>query len=930
MANYKKKLLKISKGQIADGLIERTDVGLLDSSGQVVSNFVNSIFGSLVSVPGSTIKHIFGQNKTVKMFKIDLADGTDSILVINITDRTMQVFSSLGVGLGSAYSIPSGITFTVAEKEKIHVAQNNDLILIASPSNPLLKLDVSNLGVITGLSVYDIDVVNILKVSNFVTSAINPIVIRITPNAYPNNPEDYNIGIGDICIVNQTGNPNTNFPWSGKRLDRIGSSTEWNITSATINNAGNISAWTLDTATIDNVGDGDYLPGDIVTTEDGRTWELPDPVALGESLIAQQSTDYTSDPSGTGQTTTGGTGTGLTITRTATGHTGYQNGDVIKIANGAKFTYNNGALTVNAPNASYSTNPAGTGLATTGGSGTGMTIDVVSANVSTLWTAVSYTPSVGDYCYNQFNNTYWLYNGSTWTQYTSANASDITQTITYQVSATSGTIDVTLASDLKITKPTSYVGTAEQYAKKVLIGIDFDGEDGMGVMRITGIEQSTRTPSTNTDFYISKLSGNTWIAFLKAATNYPSFTLKLSERPAFDSGKPSTVNNLYGTQNYPLNIFFYQQRLFIAGTVNNPTQLLASNLGVYNDFSDDYSGASTNSFQLVIAGTEKEVIQNVLLNQGLQIFTNQSEWVSADASITQTSGFVRNSQIGSTYATPIITANGTTIFCPKHGVGIVGFIYNQDNASFNTPHISMLTSVFTSQIANMNLRKGYTVKDDILIYMALEDGNLVIANYLADQEIQAFITRSSENTSFKQCMQVENNMIYLVERNGYLVLELEDSNKNTAISYNSFTYNSTTGVISGLPALYNGLKINVYNGSGKFVAQKTVSSNKIQLDTPYPTSVSEVGLNIHSEFVSNPQNINEKTFSLYKTIRTVKLALKEENNADFVRVNGKVGRNKDNFITYIRPVKPLRKCQFNITNDVYKINILSIEIELEA
>lgn len=776
MANYKKKILKISKGQIADGLIERTDIGLLDSSGQVVNNFINSIFGSLVSVPGSTVKHIFGQNKLVKMFRIDLLDGTDCVLMLNITDRTMRVFSTSGVALGSSdFSIPSGITFLSTEINKIRVAQNNDLILIASPSNPLLSLSITNLGVITDLSVYDIDVSNVLKVSNFVESVINPVVVRINENTYPTVPEDFGISIGDVCVINQTGNPNTTFPWSGKIFN-----------------------------------------------------------------------GYVQDP----------------------------NNPDTEIAD---------------------------------------------------WTDTSFTPTTGDYCYDQFDNTYWFYNGSTWTQYTAITVNDVHYGNTYKVNAIAGVIDATNFT-ITVTKPSSYTGTPQEYAEKLLIGCDFDGEDGLGIFRITKI---TGTASGD-DYKITKISGTTWIAFSKADTNYSGFTIKYSQRPAFDSNKPGTVNNLYGTQNYPLNIFFYQQRLFIAGTVNNPTQILASNLGKYNDFSDDYSGASTNSFQLVIAGTEKEVIQNVLLNQGLQIFTNQSEWVTSDPNITSATGFVRNSQIGSTYATPIITANGTTIFCPKHGVGIVGFIYNQDNASFNTPHISMLTSVFTSQIANMNLRKGYTVKDDILIYMALEDGNLVIANYLADQEIQAFITRSSENTSFKQCMQVENNMLYLVERNGYLVLELEDSTKNTAISYNGFTYNSATGVISGLPALYNGLKINVYDGSGKFVAQKTVSSNSIQLDTPYPTSISEVGLNIHSEFVSNPQNINEKTFSLYKTIRTVKLALKEENNADFVRVNGKKGRNKDNFITYIRPVKPLRKCQFNITNDVYKINILSIEIELEA
>lgn len=780
MANYKKKILKISKGQIADGLIERTDIGLLDSSGQVVNNFINSIFGSLVSVPGSTVKHIFGANKMVKLFRIDLKDGTDCILAINISDKTMRVFSHLGVPMNTEYSIPSSIVFTTSDADKIRVAQNNDIILIASPANPLLRVVITDVGAITDLSVYDIDTANILKVSNFVEAPINPIVITISGNTYPDTPENYNIGVGDICVLNAASIPSTTFPWAGKRFN------------------GYVSQ--------------------------------PDPL----------------DPD----------------------------------------------QTINVPD----------------------------------WTDVSYTPTVGDWLDNI--GTYWYWTGTTWVLHEAVNVDDIHYNQPYQVNATVGVIDAT-GFVITVRKRNGYIGTPQEYAEKLIIGCDFDGEDGLGMFRITKITGST----SGNDFNITKISGTTYIAFAKQDTTYSGFTIKYSQRPAFDSSRPGTIDNLYNTQNYPLNIFFYQQRLFIAGTVNNPTQILASNLGKYNDFSDDYTGAATNSFQLVIAGTEKEIIQNVLLNQGLQIFTNQSEWVMSDPNITKTSGFVRNSQIGSTYTTPIIAANGITIFCPKHGVGIVGFIYNQDNASFNTPHISMLTSVFTSQIANMALRKGYTVKDDVLIYMALKDGRLIIANYLADQEIQAFVTRSSESTSFKQCMQVENNMVYLVERNGYTVLELEDDTKNTAVSYDSFSYDSSTGIISGLPALYNGLKVNIYDGDGVFIANKTVASNQVQLDAvdnAYPANVSELGINIHSEFVSNPQNINDLTFSLYKTIRTVKLALKEDNNAEFLRVNGKKGRNKDNFITYIRPVKPLRRCQFNITNDVYKLNILSIEIELEA
>ena len=72
MTLSKKKLLKISKGQISEQLVERTDIGLLDDSGQEITNFYNSKYGALVSSSGTELKYTFGKNKLVKLQNITL------------------------------------------------------------------------------------------------------------------------------------------------------------------------------------------------------------------------------------------------------------------------------------------------------------------------------------------------------------------------------------------------------------------------------------------------------------------------------------------------------------------------------------------------------------------------------------------------------------------------------------------------------------------------------------------------------------------------------------------------------------------------------------------------------------------------------------------------------------------------------------------
>lgn len=401
-------------------------------------------------------------------------------------------------------------------------------------------------------------------------------------------------------------------------------------------------------------------------------------------------------------------------------------------------------------------------------------------------------------------------------------------------------------------------------------------------------------------------------------------------QPAFDAAPPGSEENLNSTTNYPLYIFFYQQRLWIAGTENDPTQLIASRLGMYDDFSDDFSGAETNAFQLRIAGTEKETIQTVLLNQGIQIYTDKGEWILSDTAITRDSGFVRNSTIGSGPVQAVISGGGTSLFVPQNGLGLIALTYSLDFSSYQTPYVSFLTNAIDSPIIDMCLKKGFTSTDDTLIFLTLQNGKVVIANYLTDQQIQSFVVRVSGDSVYQQCIQPGSSVLYLINRNGSIVIEEQNDNRNTEASFDSFSYNPGTGVISSLPDAYNGISINVYDGDGVFAEFIPASGNQATLTTPVP-AVSEVGLDINSRMESNPQNIGPETFDKYKTIRSIKVALTENSDGTYMKINGKSpSRTKGKLLTFIRPGRPERESVFTIINDVYKVEIMSIEIELEA
>lgn len=925
----KRKILRVSKGQIAPELIERTDIGILDASGQKILNYYNSKYGALKSAPGTKRVISWTGIKKCKMQKIKLADLSEGLIVFNGTDKTISVYNNQAELISNILTVS---WLTTSNVDNVILAQNQDLILVATGNTPIMQIDISNLNAITA-STFSISMQNILKSASVSVPSLDPLVFRMGNSGLPADPSSIGIAVGDYVYANSgTADPTGTFPWALKRLDEIASFTQWHISGATINYAGNLAYWTLDTAVIDDPGNNQYVPGDIVATADGRTWELPDPVHAGEALIPQQTANYTSDPSGTNQATTGGSGTGLTITRTATGHTGYQNGDIIEIANGATFTYNNGTLTVNSPSAIYGTNPAGSSLATIGGSGTGMTIDTTSTNTTTQWSDYNYTPSIDDVIKDVWNNAVWVWSGSAWVKPT-ANSDETYNTQWYN-SALSGMVKITAKDNgtlFSITAPSGVDATA--YAKGVLTGMTFDGKDAIGLLQIQSI--NGEIDQNNSQKYLIKtIDGETLVSFDKNYTNSDpatGFTIRYSEQPVFSGDYPFTTANPTEQTNYPTSILFYQQRLIIGGTSFNPSQMIFSELGKYNSFKDEYF--SSSAFQLIIGSTEKEQIKRILLNQGIQIFTTNNEWLMGDQAITRNSGFIRNSSIGTNGVEPVIAANGTTLFVPKNGKGLIGFTYNYQSASYMTPYISLFTDLLDDGIVDLCQKRGLDSTDDTLLYISMTDGSLVIGNYLQEHEIQAFCKRSNPSAKYKQTVQADGQVIHLVDRNGNTGLELIDESLYTEASVYAFSYNRYTGVITlSTPSSYNGQKLNVYDELHKFIGEYTVVDGKITVPgSVAPIGISEVGYNISSEFISNPQNIGQETKTIYKSITAIRLALTTESNPDYLKVENKSASwVKDNLAEYRRLIRPTRDARFHITNDRYPVEILSMEIEIEA
>ena len=767
MTQHKKKIVKLSKGQIAPELIERTDLGILDTSGQIVHNFQNSKYGLFSTSKSTKYEYNFGANKKIKLLQVQTPDGIDTLLVLDGTAQKMYLVRN-----GSVVSnqIDVSAYFDETTYQLAGVAQSNEYIIIYSRGeNPLLQLTVTKTTLAYSISIglFEIESQSILKAANIKEYTETPIATLLA-GALP--VDTSGIAIGAKYLPNAPTPPSATFPWTLKVYGGIDDS----------------------------------------------------------------------DPD----------------------------------------------------------------------------------NPQPIWTDETYTARAGDLVQYQADSSTYAYSGSTWQVVQNNYTSDTDYSGNITPSATTGQISITLTG-FTMTAPAGIDPLT--YAKNKLLGLWIIAKSSTGVAIINEIAASSVAGQTIT---ITKVNAATLVAFVNTSAT-SGYTIQFSKQRVFDSDYPGTPNNPEGTSNYPLTALFYQQRLIIGGTKGNPIQIVCSVQGSYNDF-NNYENVGNLAFQLVIGSTEKEEIQNILLNQGVQIFTDKSEWLISGETLSQSSGFVRNSQIGSSSVQPIISANGSTLFVPRDGLGVTGFTYTYESASYATPQISLLTNIFNSPIIDMVLRKGYSTTDDTLICLCLENGRLIIGNYLQDQQIQAFVDRSADNVYFKQSIQVDRVLYFLVERNGTMLLERESELYKTACAIPNPTYNSTTGTISGL-AIYNGQKINIYDGDGIFVESGTVANGTYVLNQEaFPATISEVGYNIHSVFESNPINAGIETLELYKTIYKIGLALTDRSKTEYVTINGKYGRKKGNLLTFIRPTRPSRDCRFIIENDIYPIDIMSVEIDYEA
>lgn len=323
-------------------------------------------------------------------------------------------------------------------------------------------------------------------------------------------------------------------------------------------------------------------------------------------------------------------------------------------------------------------------------------------------------------------------------------------------------------------------------------------------------------------------------------------------------------------RSYPRAITFHEQRIVMAGSINEPQKIWFSKSGEYENFDEDY-GAMTadDGFNRTIASSTNDSILWLFSDEVLFIGCSDSIWIakpsSNSAGLSNTDiGLKRQVAFGSEWVDPVYSDN-TPFYLQRGKQKIRGLNYSNAEGKFGTKDITIRSDHITGSGIK---RFDYQQNPISTIWALREDGQIAKFVYENDQEVNCWTRFKTdgliEDIAIIPSSKEYDEIYFVVNRtiNGSTkrfieVLEPNFSYNNIDYIYSdcTLTYDgrqNTTLTLTTTTATA-GASIFTANSVGKEI--HNIAGNGRAKITSY-TSGTVVGINIIRNFDSNNLTAN--------------------------------------------------------------------------
>ncbi len=310
---------------------------------------------------------------------------------------------------------------------------------------------------------------------------------------------------------------------------------------------------------------------------------------------------------------------------------------------------------------------------------------------------------------------------------------------------------------------------------------------------------------------------------------------------------------------YPSCIFFYQDRLGLAGTRAEAQTVWFSKTGEHSHFGH-MRGAleESDSFSINLSGKKLNAIHSVVVAGKLIIFTAGSEWtVSSSGALTPYNLQVeQQSERGATRALPVMVGN-KALFVQARGGALRDFYYDYNTASYTG---SDLTLCAKHLFFNQEIREVcYQQEPDNLVWCVLSGGEIATLTYLAEENLCAW-THHSTQGFFRSVCTIPNRgydeVWFAVERDGNYFIEkllqrLSSKDPRDQVFLDASVTRKTDTPFEELGGLFHleGREVGVL-ADGNPISGLVVTDGKITL--PRPMTCVHAGLTYEAELQTLP------------------------------------------------------------------------------
>lgn len=228
---------------------------------------------------------------------------------------------------------------------------------------------------------------------------------------------------------------------------------------------------------------------------------------------------------------------------------------------------------------------------------------------------------------------------------------------------------------------------------------------------------------------------------------------------------PVFQNPFLLTGNYPSTVSYYQQRLMLANTDNNPESVFGSQTASFKNFSTRFPVQSDDAVSFTLAGRQVNEVRHMVDLGTLLILTSGGEWqVQGDGAGILTPSSINAKQQGYNGATtlPPLVVGGSAIYVQSRGsvVRDLGFDFQIDGYRGND------LTIFSSHLFD-----GYTLRDwtfqqipHSIIWAARSDGTLLGLTYIREHQVFAWHRHDFDGTVEQVCSVPEGteDALYIV------------------------------------------------------------------------------------------------------------------------------------------------------------------------